>query len=856
MNQTIYSFMFLAALAASALICLRRPFAGLMIVAALSPFYSLLRESSVGSAVFFVWPYVLVGLLLLVMVARESRVALAARGRTLPARTAVAAALVTLAGLVAVEMSSGLIRALFGDASLGSMGAVLSSPGFVALSWVACALLAALFAAFPYMMRRIEGRLSIVDVAVALFLIAGLVGVVVTYARNGLIFTGINGFRYYFALAITYLPARYFMRSAAQERTFFMVLAVACVVGAVQLLVESYLLNAARVPFADLPWAGPLAREFGYQPEPKGFFDAPFVPLGFMYMTHVSGLFLLMGFVMAVPVLLTRHERLSRHWFDVVVAVTAIVGSIWTSRTGLMLMAASYILAAALVRSTWRRRIIGALLVALLTIATARWFIPGARYDLKAEASFLAGEAVPNLLGAIVIDLQEMLPFLATRLPDGWAMLGDGSSVVRETRPGRYHVRIEADESVELRLRLPDWTVSKGDAIRIEARVTSASPTVYGLQVFDQEGVLDWGSLLPRAGTNTLTSSVVSRGFPIFVDVDVNAGGDVTLERVSLVTSGGTLVALGYDQPVWAPSDWYARSGKAERVEIDGAPVVKLSASEIPLTYTYGIPPPLLSDAHNLTVSVDVDAPRGQAFGIRILDGEQMLAEASDHGLGQPFTKALSAPVVDGQTVVAIDIPSGGSAVVHDVRVATYRMRASVLRQPLTVLTLTGPAIAVPGLEPGVPGAVPTLPGSVGALPAPSGPTSRPSDGAREFLFGHGAEFGTWNQVFFAGKTGGEFAASSYSDTKYLEFFQQFGLLGFAALLFTGLAPLAPAFRLWRDAASPLARAHIVGIVLMIFVGYASLLHLPTMFKVGFGTVVFIAMAVIPRLDWERRAAE
>lgn len=853
MIQTIYSFVFLAALAAAAVTCVRRPFAGLMIVAALSPFYSLLRESSVGSAVFFVWPYVLVGLLLLVMVMREVHSALAARGLAVSARAAAGAALVGLAALGAVEISSGLSRSLFGDASLRSMGAVLSSPGFVALSWAACALLGALFVAFPFMMRRIDGRLSIVDVAVALFLVVGLVGVVVTYARNGVIFTGINGFRYYFALAITYLPARYFMRTGAQERTFFTVLTVACFIGAAQLLAESYLLNAARVPFASLPWAGPLAREFGYQPEPKAFFDAPFVPLGFMYMTHVSGLFLLLGFVMAVPVLLTRHERLARHRVAVLVAGAAIVGGIWTSRTGLLLLAASFILAASLVRSTWRRRIIGALLVVLLTIATARWFIPGARYDLKAETDFLLGRAVPNLLGAIAVDLKEILPFWTPSLPDGWTLSGDGTYAMYQTQPGRHRVRLEAGASVDFRLTVPEWAVSRGETLRIEARVTTDHPTVYGLQVFDQAGVIDSGALRPRSGIHTLTSSVVSRGFPLNVDVDVAAGGTVTVERVTLMTERGNYVVLGYDQPIWSSSGWQLLSGTSEPAEIDGETAVRLTASEGTLSYSYGIPAALLADAHQLTVSVDLEVPSGQDFAVRVLDGEHPLAQVRDRGTGARLTTELTAPVQDGQTVIALDVPARGSAVVHDVRATTHRMQASLLRQPPTIVTLTGPQIGLPELPPTVATGVPA-PDAVPGLWPPAGPTARSSDGLREFLFGHGAEFGTWNQVFFAERTSGEFAASSYSDTKYLEFFQQFGLLGLAALLFTGLAPLVPAFRLWYHAPSPLARAHITGIVLVLFVGYVSLLHLPTMFKVGFGTVVFIAMAAIPRLESEQRS--
>ena len=872
--QTVYSFLFLAALAVAVLLCLRKPFAGLLIVAAVSPFYSLLRESSVGSPVFFVWPYVLVGVLIGVIAAREIVRLLAARGVARPGRgaaLAIAGVALVIAGIV--EADAGFLRALLTDRGLKSIGTALSSRSFLAAAFGLCAVLGIFIAWFPWVMRRIEGRLSIVDLAISTFLLVGLISVVVTYARNGVIFTGLNGFRYYFALALTYLPARYFMRTRDQRRAFFTVLAVATIAGAVQLLLESFLLNQLRIPFDRLPWAGPLVREFGYQPEPRAFFNAPLMPVGFMYMTHVSGLFLLLGFAIAAPVLLARDSRLRFQRLHLAVAAAAVIGSIWTSRTVLLLLVAAFLAAAALVPSTWRRRIAGAVLLCALSGVTAQWLIPGARYDLWREVTFLSTSALPNLLGAIVIDIREILGTKPasepTGLPEGWKLHAKGTTSRTEIADGRYAVNIVAEESVDLRTRVPEGLAADGEPLQVEASLDLAPGSSVVLQFFDAAGVIANTASLAAGGRQLLVLEGASRGAPLSFDLDVSAGGRVTVEHVIFSGLGGATASLGYDPPRWSPGGWRVMDvrGRSERAAISGG-AVKLSAGAGELDFRYAVPPAMTARAGRMTVTADVEAPPGQPVTLQLVVGDRV-TQVDKPGTGGPMVLEVSAAVGRQAVSIDIDVPPHGTAVVHDVRAQTMVASASLLHQPLSIVRHDRgappageprPRADMPPVgRPSTPSEVPAVavPGAhappVAAVPV-AAPAARANTTIKALLLGHGAEFGTWNQVFFASKSSGEFAAATYSDTKYLEFFQQFGALGLAALLFVGLAPLWPAWRLWRTNAAPYDRAQIVGIVIMIGIGFVSLLHLPSMFKIGFGTAVFIAMAIIPTLEAERAA--
>ena len=114
-------------------------------------------------------------------------------------------------------------------------------------------------------------------------------------------------------------------------------------------------------------------------------------------------------------------------------------------------------------------------------------------------------------------------------------------------------------------------------------------------------------------------------------------------------------------------------------------------------------------------------------------------------------------------------------------------------------------------------------------------------------IVGQGATYGGWSRVFFGSAeadAGEVFRAASYSDTKLLEFADQFGLIGLGLLLLSGGLGLRGALRATRGAAAE-NRANYIGVSLIVIVGYFALLHLPVLFRVGYGTVVFVLLGLV-----------
>jgi hypothetical protein len=119
----------------------------------------------------------------------------------------------------------------------------------------------------------------------------------------------------------------------------------------------------------------------------------------------------------------------------------------------------------------------------------------------------------------------------------------------------------------------------------------------------------------------------------------------------------------------------------------------------------------------------------------------------------------------------------------------------------------------------------------------------------RQRLLGRGAEFAMWNQVFFATPAQPQFAAVSQSDMKYIEFGQQFGVIGLAILVALCFWPIARAVRLAWCSDTPSAVAESAGLALILLVSAVSTAHMPSLFRIGFNTIVFAAMAIVCRRE-------
>jgi hypothetical protein len=750
MIQDAFSPILLAVLGAVALLCLWRPFVGLLLLVGLTPFYTLLREASAGTAVFFIWPYVLTGLLMMVVGFREASALLRERGFARPefavVVTTVVALIVVLSG---VEIAAGAVSAIVTDRSLTSLREVIAGRTFDVVVVGGSVFLAAFLALFLRGMRRREGLSRLLDLVVAMFLLYGLLQILNTWIRTEILFVGLNGFRYYFIGACAYFPARYFITDVRHRHMFVMVLMAACTVGAIEILLESYLLNVRQMAPAELPWSGRLLTEFDYQPgRDRPNFDG-YHPMGFMNMAHMSGLFLLLGLAVCVP-----RAMVARHWRAAlpyaVAGALLVTGAVWTSRTVAILMVMTALAGVMLVPASWLRRFGGvAAVMAVMVVASDR-LIPGARYDLRAEVEATAGRTVPALLGAVGTDLQHVVrgrERLRGSAYSGWSLTSESGAV---------------------------W------ASREHVRDGAASVVVEGEQGASFRHALQ---LPPDFAGRTIVVEAWMKAF---------AGTFATL----LVQSGG---AVGRSQGVPPTGEWTL------------------------MTATIDVP------AENGVATVEIDVSVGRVYvdhvRMRLADSEAaekslvLLGEFERPSLITPADDVAQPPVVIAETPASPDI------------------------DPV--------APPLPTTSPG-PSAVPSSASSSTERPARirarAAPATLPDDRISLYalvLFGRGAQYSDWNSVLVGAPTDATFLVASYSDTKYLEFAEQFGLVGL--LLLVVLAGMG----IWHGARATLAetdphgRAELAALALMVAITFISLMHLPSLFRVGYNTAVFVALAIL-----------
>ena len=86
---------------------------------------------------------------------------------------------------------------------------------------------------------------------------------------------------------------------------------------------------------------------------------------------------------------------------------------------------------------------------------------------------------------------------------------------------------------------------------------------------------------------------------------------------------------------------------------------------------------------------------------------------------------------------------------------------------------------------------------------------------------------------------------ASYSDLKYLEFFELFGILGLLLLVLMGGISISTGFLLCRKESDIQSKVLVAGMTLVIVVAFLSLMHLPSLFRVGFSTTVYMMMAML-----------
>ncbi len=565
MLTTVYSVLFAGLCVLVAGLSVLRPLIGLTFLVAVTPFYSILRESSVGSPVFFLWPYLLTGVLVLVITVRELTRVLESRGVARPRRlVALATTGFLVAAIVIEEIWIGAVSLILADADLSSTRILLGNGPMGVATVVLTAGAVLFFGLFLKVMHEREGRVLPLDLVMVAFVGWGVFQILNTYDRNGLLFTGLNGFRYYYFAAMTYFPARYLLRTEFDRGRLITVLGVVALLAGLELFGENVLLNAAAGEPSSLPWAsGHLSAEFGYTPDTeRTFFEGRYIPLGFMYQTHMSGLFVALGFGLWLPLALTAQNRpmLVGAAFALLFLM---INSIWTSRTVLLLVGAASVLAVALGRAGWRRSLVVLVALAVAAPVTSAFLIPGVRYDLQGEISFLRGRALPSLMRAIGQDLEQVIgwnPMLTLsrsagytperpRPPVGWQLTsGDlryNDATIRE-HPTSV-VLYPSGGGAELRFALSDVRPLAGRVLTVEAWVWAEGENQVRVQVHDgtrgrfsnyHAGARAWERV-------AIELELADEPSQFLVDVDVEGDKAVYVDSVRLVLDEAEVLLLG-----------------------------------------------------------------------------------------------------------------------------------------------------------------------------------------------------------------------------------------------------------------------------------------------------------------------
>jgi hypothetical protein len=708
--------------------------AGLLILTFFGPFFTLLHEMSPGSPVYFLWPFALCGVMVLSIICREAfewNGPISARKRTVCLLWCAGLLTTTMLGIVwAVDG----FRTVFSDVNMVEFPKLLGNRNMALFSTVMSLVLLLFLGVYFREMRRREGRYRLLDFAVAALLIYGLFQVSHTALQSGVIFVGLDAFRYYFFMLIVYFLARYSIRHREHEKQLLVALGLACIVGAVQVMAEGYALNILQISPEDMPWVGHLRKNWHYLPEgDRSFFEGGYRPLGLMYMTHFTGLFLLLGLALWIPRLLT-----ARLWKDMglylIPVLFLLLATFWTSRTVLLLLIGIYAGAAVLMRVSSPRILVGGVALTLFCLFSSYNLLPvlpGFRYDLVKEAQYVALSAVPDNVRAIATD---------------WLAISGR---------GRLASKDVTDESP------PGWrffpgSVSAGGSGPYTKRVSHERIFGnYGLAIGSGFGSRVW---IRRV----LIDTKKLRRKEIIVGAWIKA----TAPRLAWLR-----VEEYFGPPT--ESAYYSGSGEWEFV------TVKHSVQQF-------------SDEIRIDVNV---RHTNQENDVAFVDGVYLVA------LGKVITLMSRLSGFPWERFPGLTQPNRPGS-------ETISLRRDLLLD------------REPSLQ-----------------------------SVHHLLLGRGASLWGWSVLFFPEEREKEnaFVARSYSDFKYLEFIEQFGGVGLLLLLTMGVFSIARGIHLsWKERDRQL-RATFVGLTLIVIIGFAAMFHLPSLFKVGINSIVYMVIAMLMR---------
>ncbi len=379
----LYTFIILSIIGSS-FFSRRVPLFGLIL---LLPFYTILRETASTHLVFFLWPYILIS----IMIVREVLLNFyLGNSRNLSAAI-LTIHLILLSGLLFVILSKDLSTlTLINISSAFSKNEIIYMLGTVVIFYFSF-----LRVYFREIKQR-EGNVSLLDWLLAAFLFYGILHIYISYFNGKDVFNAILGFRYYFSMSAIFLLFRLI---ASNRKDFFIcagIVASTLILSSLFMLVEGILLNVLNVDPQNLPWSGYLASEFGYSPDvDKLFLESRYIPMGTMYMTHFSGVLSVLGFALIIPFAYI-YKRVDKQWkFIIIISILLHpLVFIYTSKTALILFYISLLTVVILQFSYWRKSLwLMPLFAIVIPLLYSYYLIPGMTYDYGRVVSYMVSPA-------------------------------------------------------------------------------------------------------------------------------------------------------------------------------------------------------------------------------------------------------------------------------------------------------------------------------------------------------------------------------------------------------------------------------------------------------------------------------
>jgi len=355
-------------------------------------FFTLFRELSSGSVIFFIIPYLMIGLLLL-------RIMYEISIENLKGKVKLFFFLLNILVLIFLVGYFSYLLQETSDFSVVNLFTELD-PIFIEITYYfACFMLIQFFILYFLNQKIKHNKILLLDVWASIFLLIGFIYVSLNLDSQYQLVNSFIGFRYYFSMALIYFVVRHYHDENLIKR-FFKLMAFVLLFGLFFSFIEGLCLNCFDMIPSELPWSGQSLENFGHGPihaSEKTFFSGNYSPIGFMYSQHLTGIALTMGLAMFFVYFLTDKECFSNFYNQLIAFLLVFlpIGFIYTSKTTLIVFIVTILLSffisifinspRAILNSFFKT----IFFVLFLPFITSYYLLPCATHNLEGEINFL-----------------------------------------------------------------------------------------------------------------------------------------------------------------------------------------------------------------------------------------------------------------------------------------------------------------------------------------------------------------------------------------------------------------------------------------------------------------------------------